>query len=607
MGNHSGMKRLLIRFSWVVLGGVLSVRPAAGFIDPHFTPIDLLRSAQSVIAAHPKLEDDGTWRLVVGDRLKGDAPDAIPLSLEALAEDDRATVASALSRGHELGAQGAIAYLGEFQGVQTVHLHAGNRWMEADLGADDVWAVSGLNPRMVGTYDGSTVALLRITRYLLAHPDGTVPVTVGMIWLDRTQVGQANGAVRGMLLVQPFGESAQAHVHVFGEEGDTIWRVNGDDTFTDVTAETGLDTASQHADWFRRPGASAASLISHADGVIRILDVVEGQFRQSSTLAVGDGCLGLQALTVGGEQAILVAFPDVPMLAREQQDGQWVTTPLPVDPALLAAAGSGATALAADFNQDGAVSILQPRANHGLMWRGSSLDALAAEAVAIRHAGSATPVLALGDWNTDGRLAVFVSGPFESELWEQRHDGTFHAVAAIGGSLSYKAHPGAAWAIATDLNHDGRPDLGIFYADRVAVYHFNRGYGAMGEEGELPLDAGLVAAVAADMNADSSLDLLAARRDGTLVYMSNDLFDVPSIELSLGADVPEPVTVSVWQGEGESAFCVGTVPVRAKRPSVVALRTSGEVLVRWRLAGQDEAEKRLTVGHGQKAFTIERP
>ncbi len=594
----------MIRYGWVVLWVMLGVLPVAGFIDPHFTPVDLLQGATAVIAARPALGDDQVWRLIVSDRLKGDSPETIRLILDEVPEAEFGRMQEAFLAGQALGDGGAIAYVGEFEGVSTVHLHVGNLWIEASLAEGDGWVLQGPNPRMVGTYDGSTEALLRITRYLLSNPDGSVPVTVGMRWLDRSQAGQAPGPVHGMLLVDPFGTGEAPHVHIYGAGGDSIWRVNGDDSFTDVTAETALQIVSRHAAWLRWPGQASASLVSAGDKRVRILDVTDGRFEPRSAFAVEGDVLGIAGFELSGQPAILVSLAGVPVIAHEVEDG-WRLEALPVGDTLLAAAGSGAAALVADFNNDGYIDVLQPRAHHGLLWRGGASGFNEAIAVAVVHGGSSSPAVALGDWNADGLLDVFVSGLAESELWQQEIDGSFRRVAKIGGSMSYKAHPAAAAAKATDLNHDGRPDLAIFYETRTALYHFNRGYGAMGEEGELPLDAGLVAAVAADMNADSSLDLLAVRRDGTLVYMSNDLFDVPSLTLRLGEGLSGPVTVSVWQGQDQAAYCVGTVLVESGRPSFVALRNSGRAQIRWRLPGQAESRIEVEVSHTAKTFTIE--
>ena len=67
--------------------------------------------------------------------------------------------------------------------------------------------------------------------------------------------------------------------------------------------------------------------------------------------------------------------------------------------------------------------------------------------------------------------------------------GRFRPVLRYAGSVGHKLHPGAADCLATDLNHDGRPDLALLYAKGRFLYHFNRGYRCMGEEGELTLEA----------------------------------------------------------------------------------------------------------------------
>ena len=78
-----------------------------------------------------------------------------------------------------------------------------------------------------------------------------------------------------------------------------------------------------------------------------------------------------------------------------------------------------------------------------------------------------------------------LSGTGACELWESTGTGSFRPVIQYTGSLQDKRQPGASDCLTTDLNHDGRPDLATLYEKGHFLYHFNRGYRCMGEQGEL--------------------------------------------------------------------------------------------------------------------------
>jgi len=593
----------------LILGAVLMgvTLPAAAFIDPDFTPRDLVQSADTIVELTATSDGDGAsrWDLTVTGTLKGEAPDRIALTITEDNPSEAVAVEEALIR---YAATGMVAFIGEFEAESVIHLHAGNRWIlvHAQEGEDWAWGAQAMNGRMNGTFDGGTDTLGRMTRYLLTYPDGIAPITVGTRWFDRLQPGHVPESVLGMLWLQPFGDQAAPHIHIISSGGDRLFRSEGDDTFEDVSDDAGLTHASRHAAWMRPdPTQAHPSLFSAQDGAIHIYELNDGALQPAGTIPLEADCLGLAEARLAATPALLISTPDHPLLAFREGDGQWRLEALETDEALLQASGPGATAVAADLNGSGYVDILQPREHHGLLWRGSADGFAPAIATAVTRGGSPQPAMALGDFSANGRLSLFVSGIQESELWDQTEDGAFRRTLPYSGSLAYKAPAGAEMALTTDLNHDGRPDLAILYETTTAMYHFNRGYRAMGEEGELPLDGMLVAAVAADLNEDGSIDLFAARRDGVLFYYANDMFDVPSVAVSLGDGIAGPVTVSVWQGTEDAPYCVGTESVVGKRPSIIPLRRAGPAQLRWRLPGRAEQITAITVGNRMQPVTVE--
>ncbi len=150
--------------------------------------------------------------------------------------------------------------------------------------------------------------------------------------------------------------------------------------------------------------------------------------------------------------------------------------------------------------------------------------------------------------------------------------------------------------LATDLNHDGRPDLTLLYENGRSFYHFNRGFRCMGEEGELKLEMprptggprealGPMRAAAGDFDSDGSLDLAVASATGEVRCFFSDLAEAHGLWIRLARRRTGPVTVSVWQGK-EYPVCVGAYLVEGHSPPTFAtLRRPGPCVLKWRKPG----------------------
>ena len=258
---------------------------------------------------------------------------------------------------------------------------------------------------------------------------------------------------------------------------------------------------------------------------------------------------------------------------------------------------SGSACIVADLDNDGFVDVLRPRAADGCLWKGSAkgFNAPATASVFCKGGGR----VAVGDFNEDGFLDVFTCGADAAELWENDGHAAFRPVSAAAGSLSYKMTAGVSECRAVDLNHDGRPDLCLLYADKEFACHFNRGFRCFGEEGELRLPGGEAernapgqrAAAIADFNGDGSLDLAVAFSSGRVACFYNGLFNKPTLRVALKRGQPGPVTVSAWQGD-KPPVCVGTLPVAAwPARTRFTVHDDRDVTLQWRLPGKPPSSR----------------
>jgi len=578
---------------------VLLEGQAVAYINPKFTPVHLVRQSATIVAGTVEpAAGSGVWRLVPTSVVKGKSKAGAALRLGG--EASKNSAAPLFSR---TGKAPAILFAADAAKAKQAFLHVGDHWVALAAAGPGRWTVTGVDPQMSGVYAGGTDALVRMARYIQACPDARVPTVVGTRWIGQSRLATVGG-VAAMHAVE-LAPRGPAHLFVASPQGDRLFRPKPDDeAFAEATAAAKLDTRSKHATWLDADGDGLADLAS-CDGAsveIRPLrgDGTFGPRNEKAQFAVHGACLGLAPVAASGRPALVVstaARPFVLLMTGERRE-------LPDGPA-IARAGPAATAcVVADLDNDGFADVLQPRAPGAVLWRGRADGFEKPVASPVKAAGRAP--FAVGDFDGDGFLDLFVSDARSNELWENDGKAGFRTVTRRSGSLSYKTPPGASWCGAPDLNHDGRPDLALAYADTGFVYHFNRGYRCLGEEGGLrlheaalaaggPPPGGVVACAVADFNADCGVDLAVAFAGGQVWCYYNDLCDVPVVTARLPKGVTGPVTVSAWQGE-DPRFCTGAASVAGHSPpALLCLRHLGRCTLRWRFPGKPEQTKTITV------------
>ncbi len=583
------MKQLL---SWATFMCVLAVAGSArGFIDPKFTPVHLVKESQAIFTGVLSTGPKAGYAITVTEVLKG-RPAGPAMSL-AEATDDSAKVVSTILSSN--GDQPVIVFAS--QDGKTAHLNVSGQWLKLTAENGGAWRAD-LARQMSGVWAGGTDMLIRLCRYLLADPKATVPVSVGISWMrDKAILGKVEGMIAGLQAIE-IGADRSACVFVASDKGDRLYRANKDDeTFEDVTGRMGLDSRSKQFCWMDLDGSGVAQLVSWDGTAVQVRQFRDGKLRPvGKDYPLPGGCLGLTACTAGkGEPAVLVTTPEIPMLLYHDKEGAWQATPLRSGDPVKGAAEVTCACIAADFDNDGYVDIIQPRSKAGLLWKGGP-DGLGPPQAFAMACPEGPARFCLGDFDGDGSLDIFISGPKKNELWANDGKATFRPVIASAGSLSYRCPPAASFCCAADLNHDGRADLCVTYAGGEFSYHFNRGYRCFGEEGELrlanpegaPAGTGQVGACIWDFNGDGALDLAAAFSDGQVVCYYNDAFNKPMLRVALKKGLAGPVTFSVWQGEG--AACLGTFTAGAVRVPI-PLRQASDCVIKYSLPGRGHIAK----------------
>jgi len=606
-----------MRKSLALLAALLTfASPSSAIINPNFTPRHLVEQADLVVACVPKATADPLeWQLSAARPIKGKLEGDHILSLARCNKDDVQDIQQILKTSADARAP-LLAFVGSAREEQRCYLHVGGLWLDARPEGKQRWEVRGHAPQLAATYAGGTDMLLRMSEYLVSNPDAFVPVSAGVRWIEQTKLGSVAGEVQGMEAVE-LGEARRLHLFVASPAGDRLFRPRDDtESFDDVTAKAGLDTRSRRFVWLDVNRDGLADLVSW-DGASLSARLADGggAFKEG-----GEGwafrpeadCTGLAPCPNAGRPGVLVSTHALPVLLAGGPRG-WTKETLPEGRSVTEGLGQTSPCIVADLDNDGCADVLEPGERAGTLWKGKPggfeppvrTDVSTGEGIALA---------AVGDFDGNGALDLFLAGTSRNSLWENDGKGRFKEVLRHSGSMSYKCPPGARAAWVMDLNHDGWPDICLGYEAADLLYHFNRGFRAFGEEGEVRLTGpggapgeprlGVRAVAPADFNGDASQDLAVALSNGDLWCYFNEKADMPGLRLRLAKGAAGPVTASCWMGE-ESPVCTGAASVVGHSPpAYVAARHPGKVTIRYRLPGGPPQTTTIAVEDGTKDVVL---
>src|SRR6266487_465819 len=144
----------------------------------------------------------------------------------------------------------------------------------------------------------------------------------------------------------------------------------------------------------------------------------------------------------------------------------------------------GSDAAFGDFDDDGRTDIFVASENGGdALFHNDGVRGFTAVATALGPGGGQrSSTVAVGDYDNDGALDVFVAGPTGASLWHNSGDGTFTRDARSAAGLARAR--GASSAAFFDYDNDGWLDLIVAGPQGTTLFH-NDGTGRFADRGAL--------------------------------------------------------------------------------------------------------------------------
>jgi len=583
-----------------------------GLINPRVTPRNVVDDADVIFMGEIQATADPLeWKMAATTTLKGKPGAAHILRLGGASKDHLQDIQATLKGS---GREPCLLFFHSAGEEKRAFLHVAGTWLDLKAAGERSWDVHDFSAEMESVYAGGTDMLIRMTQVLVQDPDADVPASAGVRWQGEARAKGVPGEVAGLAAVER-GKDRKVHLFVASSAGDRLCRAKGEEALEDVTAASRLDTRSRAFAWVDLDGDGLADLVSWDGATVSVrLACDDGTYKRAPegfSFKPAAPCAALAPLSVRGKPAVLLSTSASPFVLVADAKAGWTKVDLP--PGARDGLGAVSPCVAADLDNDGYADILQPCESSGILWKGGDGGFAAPVKVAVAT-GKGIAQVALGDFNQDGALDVFLAGPERSTLWENDGKGNFREVLRHAGSLAAKCPPGPSAVLVCDLNHDGRQDLCLAYAGGEFLYHFNRGFRCFGEEREVrltgPDDAaggprpGLRALAAGDFNGDGSLDLAVMAAGGDLSVYFNQQADIPAFRLRLPKGVTGPVTARLWIGD-KSPTCLGAVSVSGSSPATwVSARYPGPCRIQYRMPGKPQRTDKVTATVGPKDVVL---
>lgn len=617
--NRSAFQRAVAA---VVLAGATA---AQALINPNFTPVQLVASAETIMALKaPVFDDQGKAAAEVREVLK-QPPDAaaartVTLDLKYARKEHSEDLKR---RIEESAGQLVLLFFGKGENGEDLGLlHTSGKWIEIDRTRDVAgsWDVLSLDARsgsqgmgMEATWAGDSAGLMALVRLLIANPDMGVPSGADVMWQDHLKIGTVTGRIGRMMGVDLTGAGTTA-LYVASDAGDRIYAFDARARrFAEISARLKLACRSTLAAWGDFNGDGRLDLASWDGSRLSIAaQAADGTFATRAVAGMpAGGCAALQALDVGVAGMAGLAWGSARgaalLLPDREDSGLFAQRALLADAALLAAMGAGGKLLVADFDGDALADVLQFGVNAGILYKGKGGGGFEAGQGCAVSTGTEPMDAFLGDYDGNGLPDVFTVSDDGCRLWQNEGKGLFAPMIGYSGEVGYISQPKAICGNTCDINNDGRQDIFIAYSARNAPQiFFNRLFRSFGHAHQ-PIDItesqalpealnGQQAGVVADLTHDGAQDMAFALLTGEIYVFPRDpdmgscraaRVSLPAVRRQAG-----PVTVMGDNGlHSLGAWVVqpGVSEAFLGRPGAGALNVS------WQLPGQPRQRRTVTL------------
>ena len=605
---------------------IMAASKAAALINPKFTPVQLVHSAAALVSLEVgPLEARNALRVRVVKVIRGKlAAESVTIDLGKSSANRVSEVREVLGDGRRpaLLFTGAMDRLGAKDAVGAkAALQIGHRWFALTSAGPGRWTMdekAEVEARMQTVWAGGTEMLQRAVEYILADPDASVPATAGASWAARKQVATLERQVAAAMAVDLHGNGPPA-IFIASEAGDCLLEFDAaGDKLRNLAAGAKLTSKSRVAAWGHFFGSRRLDLASSDGKTITLWRQDEQGAFEARPLAVTlpHGCIGLAAMDVGvaGRSGLLVSTSAAPSVLTPSADGSFQARELAA-PGTESELGRGLPCLAADFDGDGVVDIVQPRAVSSLFYRGKAPGVFETPSV-LKSLGTGPDGRSafVGDWDGDGLLDIFVVGENGCFAWRNLGNGRFRDVYEDAGEVADKSLRNAVGGTACDINSDGRQDLLLAYADQAPQVFFNRGFFTFGLAESLKLeddptitdlDRGVQAAVTADLSGAPGTpgrgveSLIVVLKSGAVWVLS------PSAENSSESKSPAGYAASIRLAEGslgpvtvvgyDETRCLGARVAAPGSPARFGMQSPGPLKLQWRDSAGREQSRTIEV------------
>jgi hypothetical protein len=608
----------------------LATCTATAYINPGFTPVNLVDQADCILLIKPKLNAKGDQiEIEVLNTLKGkDVVPKGPISVSLAASALQEHAAALQKRVKALGDEPALLIIGKGEAQQEIsYLHLMGKWyaMAKGEGAAGAFDFDKIDEQMEGTWAGGTDMFVKIIDLLLKRPETPVPVEVGSEWAAPVKVGNITGRVTDSRAVDPDG-SGTLHLYVASTDGDRLYAWDAKaGKLGDLTATRKFSAKSTVSAWADINGDGRLDLASW-DGqtlslVAQSADGTFGEARPATGVPQVE-CLGLvqAGRDAGGRSFLLWSSPQGPVLLKPGEGTAYAAEPLKVKAGAvdLAALGAPGRCLLADFNCDGWADVIFPLARGGVFFPGTGAGAFG-EGVACAVALGSQPASGFtGDFDMDGRLDVCCVGQDGIRMWQNRPgaapgEARFTDYIDLCGEMTYISKPGGLWGNTCDINNDGMQDTFWVYSEEPDIgphIFFNRGFRSFGHGHAVDITekdtlgraeaAGQQHGILADFTGDGAQDMFVVLKNGDAYFFRQDPEDERiSVRVCLPPGAPGPVKVTAWEIEGadgkasKDGRCLGAWNVMpGADEAFFGQAAPGELRLSWLLPGSDKPVER---------------